>query len=137
MTGLNQALAEYIGDPVEPPVNLDARYTKDGVIGAVQLAARNAGVTVERVEVEDSEYPFLVGLFCEEQAYSKWLNEIYKLDGYTHSSGVGGRGVYTVSITPATAYPDAVAEQIQHRLMLRLQAFDKSLTLQKEGNGIR
>lgn len=131
MTGLNQALAEYLGDPVEPPVNLDARYTKEGVIGAVQLAARNAGVTIERVEVEGSEYPFLVGVFCEPQVYSKVLDEINKLDGYSHSSGVGGGGVYTVSITPTTAYPEAVGEQIEHRLMLRLQAFDKSLTTQK------
>jgi hypothetical protein len=131
MTGLNQALAEFIGEPVEPPVNLDLRYTKKGIIGAVQLAAQNAGVTVQRVEVEGSEYPFLVGVFCEPQAYAKLSDEINKLDGYVHSSGVGGQGVYTVSITPPSAYPEVGREQIEHRLMLRLQVFYKSLRAQK------
>lgn len=131
ITGLNQALVEYIGEPVESPVNLDARYTKDGLIGAVQLAAQKAGVTVQRVEVEGSEYPFLVGVFCEPQAYAKVLDELKKLDGYTHSSGVGGSGVYTVSITPWSAYPEAGREQIEHRLMLRLAVFNESLRAQK------
>jgi len=131
-TSLNQALAEYIGEPVEPPVNLDVRYTKEGVIRAVQLAAQNAGVTVQRVEVEGSEYPFLLGVFCEPQAYAKVLDEIKKLDGYEYVGGVGGSDVYhAVSITPRRAYPEAGREQIERRLMLRLQVFSKSLSAQK------
>jgi hypothetical protein len=128
----NRALLEYIGEPVEPPANLDVRYTKEGVKSAVQLAAQNAGVSLKGLEVEDSEYPFLVGVWCEPQAYAKLLDEIKKLDGYGYSGGVGGSEIYhSLNITPAGTYPSEAKEQISRRVMLRQQAFYQRLSVAK------
>jgi hypothetical protein len=125
----NRALLEYIGDPVEPPANMDVRYTKEGLISAVQLAANNAGVSLQGLEVEDSEYPFLVGVFCEPKDYAKLVDEIKKLDGYGYSGSVGGSDTYhSLNITPAGTYPGAAAEQISRRVMLRQQAFYQKLS---------
>src|SRR5664279_4100042 len=70
-TGPNKVLYEYLGDPVAPPADMDAAYTKEGLIKAVQTAAGNAGITLKRIEIDDSEYPFLVGVICKEGDYSK------------------------------------------------------------------
>jgi hypothetical protein len=124
----NRALLEYIGEPVEPPANMDARYTREGIISAVQVAAKNAGVSLQGLEVEDSEYPFLVGVFCGPQDYAKLVDEIKKLDGYGYSGGVGGSDSYhSLNITPAGTYPTAAREQINHRVMLRQGAFYQRL----------
>jgi hypothetical protein len=76
LTDRNRALLEYIREPVDPSLNSDVRYAKEGVISAVEFAAQNAGVIVQRVEAEDSEYPCLVGAFCEPQDYAKPIGEI-------------------------------------------------------------
>ncbi|MGD0262773.1 MAG: hypothetical protein ABSD29_23650, partial [Verrucomicrobiota bacterium] len=66
LSGPNQALLEFLGDPVEPPADMNAAYSKDGLIKAVQTAAYNAGISIQRVEIDDSEFPFLVGVICKE-----------------------------------------------------------------------
>src|SRR5262249_43700819 len=125
----NRALLEYIGEPVDPSLNTDSRYTKDSVLSAVQLAAQNAGVSLQRLEVEDSEYPCLVGVFCSPQDYARLLDEIKKLDGYEYNGAVGGSdSFHSLNITPARASPGAAKEQIDRRVMLRQQMFYKSLS---------
>ena len=43
---------------------MDVRYDKEGLIAAIKLASRKAGITVRKVDVDDTEYPFLVGVVC-------------------------------------------------------------------------
>ena len=61
-TGPNQVLFNYLGNPVAPPANLDAAYTKEGLTHAMQVAAQNAGISLVKIEIDDSEFPFLVGV---------------------------------------------------------------------------
>jgi hypothetical protein len=49
-TGPNHALFSYLGDPVTPPADLDADYTKDGLTRAMQNAARDAGIFLDEAQ---------------------------------------------------------------------------------------
>lgn len=129
-SGPNQVLFEYLENPVEPPANMDARYTKEGLINAIQLAARNAGITVKKVIVDDSEFPFLMGVICAGSDAAKLKAEIKKMDGYGYSGSIGsdrnsdGSDTCNVfCIVPYSAYPPGTEHQIGHRLMLREQVF--------------
>ncbi|HTG43404.1 MAG TPA: hypothetical protein VK633_02610 [Verrucomicrobiae bacterium] len=130
----NRVLLEYIGEPVDldPSLSQDIRYTKESIISAVQLAAQYGGVSVQRLEAEDSEFPCLVGIFCEPQDYAKLVDELKKLDGYEYNGSVGGSDIFHVlNITPARAYPNAAREQIGRRVTLRQQVFYRNLSVQK------
>ena len=61
----------YLGNPVEPPADLDTAYTKDGLSRALEQAARNAGVDLQIITIDDTEFPFLLGVKCEEGDFEK------------------------------------------------------------------
>jgi hypothetical protein len=137
-SGPNQALLEYLGNPVVPPAAMDARYTKDGLINAVQTAARNAGIKVKRVAVDDSEFPFVVDVICEGSDFVKLKEQIRKLDGYDYSGSIGNDVNHDGSDTcnafnlvPYQAYPSGTSQQIYRRLWLRQQVFYDKLNGQK------
>jgi hypothetical protein len=137
LKGSNQDLLEYLGNPVATPADLDAKYTKEGLIDAVQVAARNAGITIKRVAIDDSEYPFLVGVFCKGADAVKLKAQIKKLDGYDYSGAVGNDSnadgsdtCNTFSIVPRQAQPKDAVESIAHRLLLRQQVFYNRLARQ-------
>jgi len=131
LSGPNQVLLEYLGNPVEPSANLDARYTRDGLISAMQLAGRNAGVALTKVAIDDSEYPFLVGVICGESDFPKLKDQIKKIDGYAYNGGTGSHTCYAFSIIPYEVYPPEASQRIHHRLMLRTQVFYDKLSAQK------
>jgi hypothetical protein len=138
LSGPNQALLDYLGNPVAPPANMDARYTRQGLIDAIQLAARNAGITPKKVAIDDSEYPFLVGVICGGSDFAKLKGEINKLDGYHYNGSVGNdanaNGSDTCnafSIVPYQAHPRDAMQDIAHRLMLRQQVFYDKLSTQE------
>jgi hypothetical protein len=137
LAGANQTLLEYLGNPVDPPANLDARYTKEGLVNAVQLAARNAGITVKRVVIDDSEYPFLVGVVCGGSDAVQLKAQIKKMDGYEYGGAVGNDTnadgsdtCNTFSMIPYQAHPKQAVQFIAHRLMLRQQVFYNKLVNQ-------
>jgi len=130
LSGPNQALLEYLGNPVVPPVNMDVRYTKEGLTNAIQAAARNAGVTVKKMAIDDSEFPFISGVFCAGSDSIKLKEQFRKLDGYGYGGSVGndansdGSDTCNVfSLVPYKAYPEGTFRQIYHRLGLRQQVF--------------
>jgi hypothetical protein len=137
LTGPNQTLLEYLGNAVDPPTNLDARYSRQGLINAVQLAARNAGITVKSVVIDDSEYPFLVGVFCAGADAVKLKAQIKLMDGYDYGGAVGNDSnadgsdtCNTFSIVPHQAHPKEAMQAIAHRLLLRQQVFYNKLVSQ-------
>jgi hypothetical protein len=131
LTGPNQALIEYLGDPVEPPADMNPAYSKDGLIKAIQTAARNAGITVRRIEVDDSEFPFLAGVICKEGDYSKLTDQLRKLDGYEYNGSVGSHTHNAMNVVPYRVFPPALGERIGHRTGLRMQVLcDKISRLQ-------
>lgn len=130
VSGPNQALLEYLGNPVTPPVNMDARYTKEGLSNAVQTAAQNAGITIKRMAIDDSEFPFLTGVICAGSDATKLKEQIKKLDGYEYGGSIGndlnpdgGDTCNVFNLVPYKAYPEEAAQQIYHRLWLRQQVF--------------
>jgi hypothetical protein len=138
IAGANRALLAYLGDPVPPPANMDAKYTKEGLSNAIQLAARSAGISVKKMAVDDSEYPFLVGVTCGGSDFVKLKNQIKNMDGYEYEGSVGndrksdgGDTCNVFSIVPGRAYPKAAGQQIDHRLTLRYQVFYDKLVAQE------
>ena len=131
VTGPNQVLLEYLGDPVEPPADMDAAYSKEGLIRAVQEAAQNAGVTLKRVEIEDSEYPFLVGTICKEGDFAKLTAQLRKLPDYSYNGCISSSTHAAFNIVPYRVFPRQFSERITHRSGLRSQVFmDKLAALE-------
>jgi hypothetical protein len=123
LAGPNRTLLEYLGEPVAPPADMDPAYSKEGLIKAIQTAARNAGITVRRVKIEDSEYPFLVGVICKEGDYPKLTDQLRKMPGYSYNGSISSSTRATFNIVPYRVFPRQVSERIGHRSGLRSQVF--------------
>jgi hypothetical protein len=125
-TSPNKALYDYLGDPVAPPANMDAAYSKEGLTHAMQTAAKAAGITLTQLEIEDSEFPFLVGVTCaNQQDMEKLKDQIRKMPAYNYTGGVGGgrSGSYAMNLVPYAAFPAEASQRIQHRMSLREEIF--------------
>jgi uncharacterized membrane protein (UPF0127 family) len=139
LSSQNNALLEYLGGPVAPPSNLDARYTAQGLTAAVLLAAQRAGIQIKNVMIDDSEFPCLVGVICGGSDAAKLKYELKQMAGYEYGGGVGndvnsdGSDTCNVfNIVPYSAFPHDAGEQIYHRLGLREQVFQEKITSQEE-----
>jgi hypothetical protein len=132
VTGPNQALLEFLGNPVAPPADMNAAYSKDGLIKAVQTAAYNAGISIQRVEIDDSEFPFLVGVICKEEGdFSKLTAQLRKLDGYEYNGCISSSTHSAMNLVPHRAFPRAAFQRIDHRTGLREQVlYDKIIRLE-------
>ncbi len=119
-TGPNQVLFEYLGNPVPPPSNMDSAYTREGLTQAMQEAAQNAGITLAKLEIDDSEFPFLIGVaFANPNDKLKLIERIRKISVYASSGGVGGEITYAMNIVPYQAFPQDAAQRIYRRMTLR------------------
>lgn len=131
LTGANQALFEYLGEPVAPPADMDPAYSKDGLIKAIQTAARKAGISVERVEIEDSEFPFLVGVICKEGDFSKLTGQLRKLAAYEYNGCTSTSTHSAFNMVPYREFPSQFSKSIRHRTGLRTQIFfDKLMRME-------
>ena len=120
----SEPLVTYLGDPVAPPPNLDPAYGKDGLLNAIQQAAAAAGITLKKLETETSEFPFLAGVICADDAeLEKLKDQLKKMGPYEYTGGVSGHGVYSFSLIPYRAYPPGTAQVIGRRATLRRQMF--------------
>ena len=126
----NQTLFNYLGNPVMPPPNMDQRYSATGLASAVQQAAQNAGITVKSITVDDSEFPFLIGVICGGSDAVKLKNELRQMPGYEYGGGVGddsnsdGSDTCNVfCIVPSSAFHQGTAYRIYRRLMVREAMF--------------
>ena len=126
-TGPNQVLFEYLGNPVAPPENLDAAYTREGLTHAMQAAAQNAGISLVKLEIDDSEFPFLVGVVVANRGDMEKLKEqIRTMTAYNYTGDVGGNTRYAMNLVPNSAFPAEANQRIYHRMMLREAVlFDK------------
>jgi hypothetical protein len=124
VTGPNQALFAYLGDPVAPPANMDAAYTKQGLTSAMQDAAQAANITLGKVEIDDSEFPFLVGVVCTNKGdMGKLKDQIRKQTAYNYGGGVGGDTRMIMNLVPYSAYPADARKRVPHRTILREAVF--------------
>jgi hypothetical protein len=129
--GPNQAIYEYLGSPVPVPAKLDSAYSRQGLVQAVQTAAQNAGVTLKRIEVDDSEFPFVIGVICGEGELEKVAGELKKMPGYEYPGSVSSSTCAVFNIVPWSVFPSESSLRIGHRLGVREQVlFDKLLAMQ-------
>lgn len=129
-TGPNKVMYDYLGDPVAPPPNMDAAYTKEGLTHAMQDAAKAAAITLVKLQIDDSEFPFLVGVICaNQQDLEKLKVQIRKMPAYNYTGGVGGgrSASYAMNLVHYNAYPADAHQRIEHRLSLREEIFFKML----------
>jgi hypothetical protein len=118
----NQAIYAYLGDPVPAPANIDPAYTKEGLTQAVDLAAGNAGVTLKQLVIDDSEFPFVVGVQTSQGGLDKLVEQFRKLaTPYEYGGSVSGRDCGAFNLVPYSAYPRPDAERIGHRLTVRYE----------------
>lgn len=123
----NQAIGNYLGEPVAPPANLDPKYTSVGMTEAFLAWCAARGIKVQKLAVDTSEFPFLVyGQMEGPPEITRLFNtELKNLPGYTYGGSVTGRTregttYFSLNMMPSSAYPREQAEAIQRRLMIRL-----------------
>lgn len=120
-SGPNQVLFGYLGEPVAPPPNLDPAYTREGLLNAIQSAAQNAGTSLKRIEIDDSEFPFLIGVVSGEGDFDKLAEQLRKTPGYDYAGSVGTATQHAFNIVPWRAFPAGTAQRIGRRLSVRQQ----------------
>ena len=115
----NRKMLEFLGEPVAPPANLDQRYTQTALTEAVQAAAQKSGITLKKITIEDSEYPFLVGINCADGDFPRLEERLKKMDGYEYKGSVGWATCYAINIVPWAASPPGTGQRISRRCTLR------------------
>ena len=118
----------YVGEAVPPPANINPAYTKHGLINAIQQAAQLAGVSLKKVEIDTSEFPFLVGAVCDSDAdFEKVKAQFKNMPDYEYGGATSSHGTYAFNITPYRGYPPEAGERIARRMPLRMQMFFNQL----------
>ena len=123
----NAAIMAYLGDPVPPPARLDARYTAEGLTAAFRALCRNLGYEIQKLSVDETEFPFLVyGVLEGRCDYREIQAALRATAGYAYSgSSTGttkdGSTYFALNMMPPAEYPRSHAEAIRRRLMIRLQ----------------
>jgi hypothetical protein len=113
---------------VAPPTNLEPAYTKDGLASAMRSAAQKAGIVLKDLQIDDSEFPFLLGIVCAEGDYPKMLEEIKKMPAYEEQGGVSSHTCRAINIVPWRVFPSDSAQRIGRRMTLREQMFYDQLS---------
>jgi hypothetical protein len=127
VSGANAAILAYLGNPVAAPSNLDARYGPDALVGAFRAYCASAGLTVQTIAIDESEFPFLVyGVVTGRQGLPDLKTALSKGTDYSYGGSVVGsnasRGTFfAVNLIPSSRYPAGMGEAINRRLMIRLQ----------------
>ena len=122
----NAAIMAYLGDPVAPPANLDPKYTSDGLMAAFRQLCQNLGFKVQRLAVDQSEFPFLVyGIIEGRQSYNALKEGLSTMPGYAYSGSstgnANGSTYFALNMMPPKEYPRTLADAIHRRSMIRLQ----------------
>ena len=86
----NRALLLYLGNPVPPPVNMDARYAKGNLVNAFTELCRNSNLDLKKVAVDDSEFPFLVYGIIDGRHSLPDRTAFEEIKGYTYGGSVRG-----------------------------------------------
>ena len=122
----NLAIVAYLGSPVPAPLPLDPRYSADGLSAALRQLCAKLGCTVESLEVDTTEYPYLVmGVVTGPRFREEMRNALNALPGYAYVSSSAlrqnDRTFFALNMIPAKAYPPEKITAIQRRMTVRLQ----------------
>ena len=130
LTAQNRVILQYLGEPVAPPGTLDSAYTREGLDAAMRMAAQKAGISLKRLEIDDSEFPCLVGIVFAQDDYGKLVEQIKKMPAYEEQGGVSSSTCRCFNLTPWRAVPSEASQRISRRLTLREQMFYDRLSTQ-------
>jgi hypothetical protein len=121
---VSNAVVAYLGQPTPLPANIDPAYSKEGLLNAIQQAAQLAGIPLKKIEIDTSEYPFLVGAVYDNNAdFQKVMAELKKMPGYQFTGSTGGHGALAFNITPYENLPSEELNRARTRTMVRTQMF--------------
>jgi hypothetical protein len=98
---------------------MDSAYSGENLMKAAFAAAAKAGISIKSAQIDDSEFPFLVGLVHAPGDLNKLKDEVNKMSAYEWSGGVSSDTSMAINIVPSRVFPSASAQQIYRRLMLR------------------
>jgi hypothetical protein len=124
----NAALFAYLGAPVPPPTSLDSRYSPESLAVVFTELSKANGLEVQKLSVDDSEYPYLVyGTIVGAHELTGIQEALSKTPGYRYSGSVSMRG--TVGGGPPSTFfamnmiPDSrgTNDGADRRMMVRLQ----------------
>jgi hypothetical protein len=127
------ALTAYLGSHVEAPANLNPLYTKEGLASAIQVAAQKAGISLRKISVDDSEFPFLTGVVTEPGDWPKLTEQLKAMEGYEFHGSVGDDTSHTLCTVPVRAYPAESMQNITRRMGGRLELFYHSFSAAPSG----
>jgi hypothetical protein len=129
-SAVSNTFLTYLGEAVPAPPNIDPAYSKDGLVNAISRAAELAGVSLKKLQIETSEFPFLAGVICESDADFEKLKEQFKtMTAYEYGGATSSHGTYAFNITPHSAYPSDAGQRISRRTTLRQQIlFDQLMS---------
>ena len=123
----NRAIMAYLGDPVAPPARLDPKYFPTNLLAAFTALSKKQGLRIERVAVDDSEFPFLVfGVLAGNHNFRELETGLRQMKDYDYCGSVVGStdkgGTYfSLNMIPSGQYPSGQAAACNRRLMVRLQ----------------
>jgi len=123
LVGANRALLAYLGNPVDAPAALDPAYTPAGLREAVQSAAAQAGVALRKIAIEESEFPYLIGVICERDDFAKLRSSLEALKTYEFHGTVSGHGCVIFHLTPRRVWPSDATQRIDRRSSVRMERF--------------
>jgi hypothetical protein len=125
-TGANAAIMAYLGEPVPPPATLNPKYTPEGLIAASKALCDKLGYNLQKLVVDDTEFPFLVyGVVEGSRDLQGMQATLRSMPGYAYGGSVvgrkDGRTYFSLNMISPDQYPAAQRAAIQRRLMIRLQ----------------
>ena len=115
----NARLYRYLGDPVVPPPSLDPAYSPTGLREAMVLAAKKAGMKLNVLSVDQSEFPFLIVVSYTGGGWEKLKTQLNTMSKYNYGGSVAGDNLGVFNITPPRAIPGEVRVAVRRRAMLR------------------
>ena len=122
---VNAAIMAYLGNPVAAPADLDVKYTPTNLAAAFTALAKSAGWRIQRLAVDDAEFPFLVyGVLAGKHEFGE--KDLRQMKGYDYGGCVRGNRedgatYFSLNMIPHNQYPSGQAAACHRRLMVRLQ----------------
>jgi len=121
----NTAIMAFLGNPIPAPSNLDAKYSPTNLMAAFTAMSGKAGWPIQRLAVDDSEFPFLLyGVLAgRHELADRDIREVkgYEYGGSVRGSTAAGSTYFSLNITPRDQYPSDLIAPCNRRLMVRLQ----------------
>ena len=123
----NRSIMEYLGDPVRPPATLNESYFPTNLLAAFIALSKKRGLQIKKLEVDDSEFPFLVyGVVAGKTDFGWLVPDLREMKGYAYGGSVVGSadegGTYfSLNVIPHDQYPPGQFAACNRRLMVRLQ----------------